>query len=196
MLPHFISVWRSFIFTNAQTPSTVLYCDRSSERTLEKRSILPTKTTPKPYSWPFSSRRRLGDEVKSFPLFAVFDVALLSVFLEELVNGCHKEKSKCVSSCWGYLPVTIILAQSLAFETFSKLLMLWVIAHIGRNMAYVVLFSRDSRTHAWSHGFLSWSCNLMEKEWFFFLSFFVLRQFFFFKFQIKRKKIINVVWLF
>lgn len=52
-----------------------------------------TKTTLKPYSWPFSSRRRLGDKVKSFPLFAVFDVALLSVFLEELVNGCHKKRA-------------------------------------------------------------------------------------------------------
>lgn len=31
--------------------------------------------------------------MKSFPMFAVLDVALLSVFLEELVNGCHQERA-------------------------------------------------------------------------------------------------------
>lgn len=46
-----------------------------------------SKMAPKPTihrHFFFFSQRRLRDKVKSFPLFAVFDVALLSVFTEEL----------------------------------------------------------------------------------------------------------------
>lgn len=52
-----------------------------------------TKTALKLHSWPIFSQRRLGNIVKSFPLFVVFDVTLLSVSLEELVSDCPHERS-------------------------------------------------------------------------------------------------------